>query len=80
LESKWRQNVPDLELVNTQWVRVARKLAWPGPGQYLAKRDNGQSWWITINYSLAGAQNITMHNQTLFSWTALAAAGLIESD
>ena len=80
MESKWRENVPVLELGNTQWKRVARKLAGPFPGQYLAKRDNGQSWWITINYSLAGAQNVTMHTTTTQSWTVLMNAGIIEAD
>jgi len=80
LESNWRQNVPGLELVNTQWIRVARKLSGPFPGQYLAKRDNGQSWWITINYSTSGAQNVTMHTSTTLSWTLLMNAGIIEAD
>lgn len=80
MESKWRENVPGLGLAEGDWLMIARKLAGPFPGQYYAKRRNGQKWWITITTAASGAMNVTMHNLSTFSFWTLVQGGIIEPD
>ena len=59
MESKWRQNVADLQLVGTDIEMIADELT---SLFYIAKRHEGggtQGRRVGISYSLAGLQTIT---------------------
>ena len=80
MESKWRANIPAMELAGTQYVRFASKLVAFTAFQGIAMQDNGVTRPLSVTYTPAGLQVISVGSPATTDWTLLMAIGWIEPD
>jgi len=80
LESKWRQNVADLEWKDSNIVMAARYLAVPNPVKYVFRSTSGANIIAAITIQPSGLMSLTGGTAFNLPWTLAAQLGMIEPD